>query len=57
MAKLDTGFFNLYLFSSLYIENKTHVEGLIAFKNSVLNASALSNVYMKGDVRIMNNLS
>ena len=55
--KLDTGFFNLYLFSNMFVENKTVVRSILATKNAVLNASALSNVYMSKDVSFINNIA
>ena len=55
LENLDTGFFNLYLFSDLHLSNQTQVRNLLATKNAVLSASALSNVYTKNSVVIAGN--
>lgn len=55
LEKLDTGFFNLYLFSDIYVANESRIFNLIATKNAVLSASAQSNVYLSKDVQIYDN--
>ena len=55
LENLDTGFFNLYLFSDLSLYKKTEVRNLLATKNAVLSASALSNVYTTNNVKITGN--
>ena len=41
----------------MFVENKTVVRSILATKNAVLNASALSNVYMSQDVSFINNIA
>ena len=55
LDKLDTGFFNLYLFSDLVLTQGTEVRNLIAQKSAVLSASALSNIHTSHDVKFVGN--
>ena len=57
LDKLDTGFFNLYLFSDLVLTQETEVRNLIATKSAVLSASALSRIHTSRDVKFVGNLA
>ena len=46
LDRVDTGFFNLYLGSSVWLSNNTEVRNLVAQTQSVLSAISQSSVYM-----------
>ena len=55
LEKVDTGFFNLYLASELFLSDKTEVRNLLAQKQSVLSAISQSSVHASRDVRFIDN--
>jgi hypothetical protein len=57
LDKLDTGFFNLYLGSELYLSSGTEVRNMRGKKMSVLSAISQSSVYTSDDVRFIDNIS
>ena len=57
LQQVDTGFFNLFLTSKLYIQNNTVIKNLYALNQAVLSAISQSSVYISGDVRFIDNKS
>jgi hypothetical protein len=55
--KLDTGFFNLYLSSEIYLSEETEIRNLRGKKQSVLSAISQSSVFTSKDVRFIDNIS
>lgn len=55
LDKLDTGFFNLYLESSLTLSKKTVVQNMTGQKMAVLTAISQSSVYTESDVLFIDN--
>ena len=55
ISKLDTGFFQLQMSSTLRLRSNSVIENLKAQKQSVLSALSQSNVYMSDNVIIRNN--
>ena len=55
LENLDTGFFNLYPNSVLYLTNKTEVMNLTAQRQSVLSAISQSKVTTSNDVKFIDN--
>ena len=57
LAAVDTGFFNMYLSSQLFISNESEIRGLIAQKNAMLSAISQSSLYVSKNVRFIDNQS
>ena len=55
LARLDTGFFNLFPASTVYIKDNTIFRNLRALNQAVLNAISQSNVYISNNVTFVNN--
>jgi len=57
LKSVDTGYFNLYLGSKLFLSNKSEIHSLVATKQAVLSAISQSSFYASKDVRLINNRS
>ena len=55
LQSVDTGFFNLYLSSQLYLANNTEVRNLWAAKQSVLSAISQSSFFASNNVSFVSN--
>ena len=55
IQKLDTGFFQLQLGSTLTLRSNSIIENVIAQKQSVLSAQSKSNIFISDNVVIQNN--
>ena len=55
LSKLDCGFFNLFLSSTIRIGRNTEIRNLRALNQAVLSAFSLSSVYVEDEVRFINN--
>lgn len=57
LPSVDTGFFNLYLGSTLAIFNESEIRNLVAQKQGVISAISQSSVYTTKGVRFVDNTS
>ena len=57
LQAVDTGFFNLFLTSKLYIQDNTRIQNLYALNQAVLSAISQSSVYISGNVLFTDNKS
>lgn len=57
LAKVDTGFFSLFLSSSITLRDNSVISNLKALNQAVLNAQSMSSVYVRNEVYFVDNLS
>ena len=55
LSRLDTGFFNLFPASTLYINDNTVFSNLRALNQAVINAISQSDVFISNNVTFINN--
>ena len=55
LSRLDTGFFNLFPASTLYINDNTVFSNLKALNQAVINAISQSDVFISNNVTFINN--
>ena len=55
LERVDTGFFILFLGSTLKMGQNTTIKNLKAQNQAVISAFSLSNVYFEGGVSLFNN--
>ena len=57
LAKLDTGFFSLFLGSKIYLGRNTNITNLKAMNYAVLSAFSLSSVFIEDNVNFIGNIA